>query len=115
MKRTYEEDAQAFPAEYYSVKQYPGVAFYVLGWETQQEAVTCLVEEEDENGDTFSYEMLGDDFEDVRTGRVLAVMVGDDYRHCVELEDLTPLEREAFCGECGQIGCSHDGLDREEA
>jgi hypothetical protein len=29
-----------------------------------------------------------------------------------EPDDVVPLEREDYCGECGQVGCSHDGLDR---
>lgn len=43
------------------------------------------------------------------------VMVGDDKRHTVDKDDCTPIEREDYCGECGQIGCSHDGYDRSEA
>lgn len=41
-------------------------------------------------------------------------MVGDDTRHLVDIDDLEPLPREDFCGECGQIGCDHDGYPREE-
>ena len=96
MKRNYEKDSEAFPADNYTVRGYRGVAFYVLGWET----------EPDEDTEWSGCES--------RTGRVLAVMVGDDYRHRVDPEDLTPLAREEFCGVCGQIGCSHDGYDRSE-
>jgi hypothetical protein len=74
-----------------------GIAFYVLGWET----------EPDEDTEWSGCE--------VRTGRVIVVMIGDDARHRVDPEDLTALAREAYCGECGQIGCCHDGLDRSEA
>jgi hypothetical protein len=49
---------------------------------------------------------------ETRTGMVLAVMIGDDHRHRVDEEDLEPLPREDYCGECGQIGCRHDGMDR---
>lgn len=45
--------------------------------------------------------------------RAIVVMVGDDSKHTVPIEDCEPIEREDYCGECGQIGCAHDGLDRE--
>ena len=90
MKRHYEEDTETFPADYYTVKGYKGIAFYVLGWET----------EPDEDTEWSGYEQ--------RTGNVLAVMVGDDYRHRVDLDDLTPLESDKFCHDCGQIGCGHN-------
>lgn len=83
----YEEDNTAFPADAYTVRGYKGVAFYVLGWETQP----------DEDTDWSGYE--------ARTGRVLAVMVGDDHRHSVDPDDLEPLDPKAFCRSCGQIGC----------
>ena len=46
--------------------------------------------------------------------RAIVVMVGDDHKHCVPIEYLTPIPREDYCGVCGQIGCAHDGLDRSE-
>ena len=92
MKRRsgFEEDSSAFPAEHYTVSGYRGVAFYVLGWET----------EPDEETEWSGYE--------ARTGRVLAVMVGDDYRHSVDPSDLTPLAEDGFCRGRGQVGCSHN-------
>ena len=92
----YEEDNETFPSDYYAHARYPGVAFYILGWETRPDEDTEWTGIEE------------------RTGKVLAVMVGDDYRHRCDPEDLTPLDRAAFCGECGQIGCTHDGYDREQ-
>ena len=58
-------------------------------------------------------EWLQPSFED--SDRVIVVMVGDDKRHTVDKDNCTPIEREDYCGECGQIGCSHDGYDRSEA
>lgn len=91
----YEEDDTTFPADAYTVRGYRGIAFYVLGWETAPDADTEWTGIEE------------------RTGQVIAIMVGDDHRHVVDPNDLTPIAREAYCGECGQVGCSHDGLDRE--
>jgi hypothetical protein len=90
----YEEDAETFTADYYQHARYPGVAFYVRGWETEPDEDT---------------EWTG---QEVRTGKVIAVMVGDDHKYRYDPDDLTTLERSAFCGGCGQIGCRCDG--REE-
>lgn len=91
----YEKDNAAFPADAYSVRQYPGVAFRVCGWETE--------ETEDTHWDGI----------EERTGRVIAIMIGDDHHFSLDASDVTPLPREDYCNECGQIGCTHDALDRE--
>ena len=91
----YEDDEQRFSGAF-SVKGYRGIAWYVLGWET----------EPDEDTEWSGYEN--------RTGRVVAVMVGDDRKHTFDEDEITALERKEYCGVCGQIGCSHDGLDRDE-
>lgn len=39
-------------------------------------------------------------------------MVGDDRRFTFPRSEVSVLAREAFCGSCGQIGCTHDGLER---
>lgn len=83
----YEADEKAFSAPAYRVKGYSGVAFWALGWET----------EPDENT-----EWTG---EEVRTGRVVCVMVGDDRRHSIDPDDLTPLGEDDYCPGCGQTGC----------
>lgn len=41
-------------------------------------------------------------------------MVGDDRTVLFSRDELTPLERADYCEACGQIGCEHDGYDREE-
>jgi len=45
-------------------------------------------------------------------GRVVVVMVGDDQAHTVDVEDLTQINDEDYCYECGQVGCTADGRDR---
>lgn len=44
--------------------------------------------------------------------QVIVRMVQDDRDFTVDRDEVEALDREAFCGECGQIGCGHDGLDR---
>ena len=72
----------------------PDVAWYVLGWHV----------EPDEDTEWTGYLH--------RTGDLVCVMVGDDSRFLFAPDDIIPIEREDYCGQCGQIGCSHDGLDR---
>ena len=93
----YETDDAAFPAEAYTVDGYRGIAWYVYGWEL----------EPDEDTEWSGIQ--------VRTGRVVCVMVGDDRKFRFDPSELAPLEREDYCGVCGQIGCRHDGLDRSES
>jgi len=47
------------------------------------------------------------------TGRLVVVMVGDDYRHIADPEDCALLPDEDYCAVCVQIGCTQDGRDRE--
>lgn len=92
----HEADSETFIADAYSVRGYSGIAWYVLGWET----------EPDEDTEWSGMEE--------RTGRVVAIMVGDDSKFSFDEDDVEPLEREDYCGECGQVGCTHDGYDRED-
>ena len=39
-------------------------------------------------------------------------MIGDDKHFTFDPDELEPLDREDYCGECGQMGCTHDGLER---
>lgn len=95
-KRHYETDKPDPYPDAVRIAGHPGIAWYVLGWETEP------------NEDT---EWSG--YED-RTGRLVCVMVGDDRHWTFDPEDITPLDRSEYCGECGQIGCSHDGYPRED-
>ena len=45
----------------------------------------------------------------VRDGRAIVVMVGDNVKREVPTSDCTSIKRAAYCGVCGQIGCTHDG------
>lgn len=92
----YEKDDATFPGEgAFTIRGWRGVAWHVLGWETEAT--------EDTEWDGIY----------VRTGRVVAVMVGDDSYFTFDPEDVEPLARKDYCGSCGQIGCAHDGYDRE--
>lgn len=94
-KNGYDVDDETFKADAYKVDGWgEGIAWRVLGWET----------EPDEDTEWTGFE--------VKTGKVLVYMVGADQRFAVDQDDITPIAREEYCGECGQMGCGHDGLDR---
>lgn len=81
----------------YSVKGWgKGIAFRVIGWET----------EPDEDTEWTGYEQ--------KTGWLLVCMIGDDRYHRVDPEDITSIPRSSYCGECGQIGCHCDGYSEDD-
>lgn len=83
----YERDDETFPADGYRVDGWKGIAWAVLGWETQP----------DEDTEWTGIEQ--------RTGKVVCVMIGDDRRFVFDKDELTPLDPESYCRSCGQIGC----------
>jgi hypothetical protein len=82
----------------YAVAGHDGIAFWLKDY-----VRTLAV---DEDGEPI-IGWLGDceDAYDVDTSMVIAVMVGDDREHVVDVDDLTPLEEDAYCAGCGQLGC----------
>ena len=95
MKTRYEEDDNHFTANAYTVRGYKGVAWYVRGWEVEPD-------EDTEWSGVY-----------VRTGQVVCTMIGDDRHFTFDREDVISLDDLAYCASCGQIGCTHDGRDRE--
>jgi hypothetical protein len=95
MRLHYENTADDdFPGAY-SVSGYPGIAWSILGWET----------EPDEDTEWSGCE--------VRTGSVVGRMIGDDRHFAIDPSDVERIDDDAYCAECGQIGCCHDGRERE--
>lgn len=94
MRYSYEEAPEFDGA--YTIGE-PDVAWRVLGWQTEPDEDTVWTGIEE------------------RTGQLVCVMVGDDSHHLFGPDDVEPLDRERYCGECGQIGCRHDGYPREDS
>ena len=89
----------------FKVKGYNGVAFRISGFPKVWEPWTTLVVDEEGNeyeGPTGEGEW---NKQDESCGRVLVVMVGDDHKYEVDVSDLTEIDEEEYCPECGQIGC----------
>ncbi len=94
-------------AEGLKVKGWAGVAFWTAGHPIADacgECDSCQAGEPE----------ICDNGRQPDAGRLIVVMVGDDTPHEIDADDAEPVAREGFCGECGQLGCGHDGLSREE-
>lgn len=88
-RTNYESDDAAFPSYAYTVDGWDGIAWHVFGWALALDAES---------------EWTGIER---RSGLVVCVMIGDDRKFLFEPDDITPISREEYCGQCGQIGCGH--------
>lgn len=115
------EPAPEYDADAYRVKGHPGIAWAVLGHETEPVAVTFCP---DCGRTEYEYQHGGgstgdpgdpecehehahqDDEPDYRrTGQMICVMIGDDRHHTIDPDDLEPITNDDYCPECGQTGC----------
>ena len=94
MKRIEYEDPQNEWDGAYQISGYRGIAWSVLGWELEPD-------EDTEWSGCYN-----------RTGNIVAVMIGDDRHFTFEPGEAERIDDLAYCAECGQIGCRHDGRDR---
>lgn len=104
------------PGDVVKVRRFGAVACRVVGFPKVWEP-TMVYATDPETGDEYETEDPdgeGEWVDDAASGRVVVIMVGDDTRHTVDADDCTAIAREDYCGECGQIGCTHDGLDRDD-
>lgn len=83
------DDGIDFDANYTQTKR-GGIALKLWGWEHEP------------NPDA-SWD--GEDFLPSDKERVLVCMVGDDHYFPIDRSDITKIEEEDYCAECGQVGC----------
>jgi hypothetical protein len=89
---------------HYRVAGWPAVAFVLLGWSGEWEPTMCLcTDDEGHEWEEPSDDGEGEWIADYST--VVAVMVGDDRRHDVDVSDLELISEDGFCRDCGQVGC----------
>ena len=92
----------------YQVKGMEGIAFRLTGYKT----VSVMSYGTDEvEGFPVEYEQWEEE-EDKDT--VIGIMVGDNKKHEIDVEDLILINDDDYCSSCGQVGCTHDGRDRSE-
>ncbi len=85
----------------YKVDGYRGIAFYLTGWAKESKEVEWEIL--DENGEVEDVQSYTEEVESDRF--VIAIMIGDDREHTVDIDDLELLPDGDYCGSCGQIGC----------
>ena len=117
-------DYQTVKGEYpgaYSIDKWPGIAWRILGHETSPiypwfcpDCGASGFEREGGGGRTIDkgdpscnheHAFYEEEPDYEQTGNLIAVMVGDDRHFSVEPSAVHPLAEDAYCPECGQIGC----------
>ena len=88
----------------YKVEGYSGIAWYTLGYATTTTEESWTYDGEGDPDDEASY-LYNEPEEIPDTDNAIMVMVGDDRKHTIPVEDLTPIADEDYCSCCGQIGC----------
>ncbi|TNF82081.1 MAG: hypothetical protein EP299_01795 [Acidobacteria bacterium] len=78
--------------DHVQVKGFPGVAFWFVGYAERR-----VLDPWDPLQDTY----------DIDHSTAVVRAVGDDLDREIDMDRLEPLDRDAFCGGCGQIGCGH--------
>lgn len=74
---------------HYMVTGHGGIAWYISGYRTYRDE---------------DYEWTG--IEEIDYSMVNMIMVGDDRVFTFDVDDLTEIAEDAYCHECGQIGCT---------
>lgn len=90
--------------QYVTAKDYGGIAFWVDNWskDIKEEYVEYI-----ESGDSGEVFFGWEEVEVISDSIVECYMVGDDRMFKFDIEDLTIIDVNDFCGSCGQIGCGH--------
>ncbi len=90
--------------KYVTVEGYGGIAFWVDNWakEVKEEYVEYV--DSDDSGEVF---FGWEEVEVVSDSIVECYMVGDNRVFKFDISDLTEIDVNDFCGQCGQIGCGH--------
>jgi hypothetical protein len=69
-----------------------GIAWRVIGYRTYKDA-----------------DWVWTGYECIDETQVHAYMIGDDRVFEFDIEEITPIEDDEYCSECGQIGCKANG------
>jgi len=97
-------DMDSFKGKTYSDGR--GIALAIVGRDTEEETEFLVYCDELDCGHYYDY-CFEETTSIVFTGKLIAVMIGDDRKFLVDFQDLTEIDEEEFCYGCGQIGCGH--------
>lgn len=89
----------------FSVCGWDGIAFYIHDYASNE--VPVIGYTLDDLGNQVECE-TGEFETETDYSKVVVVMVGDDRKHTVDVDDLTELVDGSYCHTCGQIGCYHN-------
>lgn len=94
----------------FTVDGYRGIAFYIHQWAQKAVPLSSHIEIGDEEDYANTYEVIEeiDEWEwidDPDSQMMEVVMVGDDRVHTVDIAEMTLINEDEYCHECGQIGC----------
>jgi hypothetical protein len=100
----------------FTVAGEPRIAYYLLGWATEWTEESY---ELDCDSETHVFDRVHDDYcylynkpeQYDRTDQVIAVMVGDDRQHVVNVEDLTEISGDDVCPGCGAVPSCYGSSD----
>ncbi len=93
---------------HYRVDGYRGIAWSLIGYAHETLPTICYGEDEDGNEVELEDWSETERVDDLT--KVVAVMVGDDRKFTFDVDEVTPINEDAFCHECGQIGCTHGNI-----
>lgn len=85
----------------YQIDSYGGIAWRYLGPEMEIREDNRYWEDED------GWVWEDEEPEETETGWARMEMIGDDREFIIEPCDISELAEDAYCHECGQIGCGH--------
>lgn len=93
----------------FTVASMPGIAFWIKGyqeeWTPESWEMTCDDSDGHEHDDSCETLYSEPELAENRN-RVIAVMIGDDTEHVIEVSELTEIKADGYCRDCGQIGCT---------
>ncbi len=112
------EAADGSATAHYRVDRYPGVAWWFLGPEIEDRVIepdwSTLTDDDGNPMDADAWWPDEGDIEQVPTGMVRMVMVGDDREFIIDPDDIEQVHG-PVCS-CGQLGCGWAyATDEEEA
>lgn len=97
-----------------SVDGYSGAAWVIDGRPLRWEPEIELLLDDDGEEIEIPSEAWGEWVPDETSDSWRCHMVGDDREFLHDESALSPLSGDDYCSECGQIGCTADGRERDE-
>jgi hypothetical protein len=101
----------------YAVDGHEGIAFRFVrpGMQTVCDEPELVCEEEECPHDHELCWLDSEPYQEENPLSAVVVMIGDDREMVVDVKDMTPLDEDAYCRDCGQISCTADGRPQSQS